>query len=88
MIKRKRYSTHFKSKIKAWRGYSGAQLPDGRQGTIMARGWLDADGAFYEMPEGGFVKLQDISRGFNPLYLYAPIDKIRMHAFSFYVSKR
>lgn len=87
-MKRKRYSTHFKSKIKAMRGYSGCELPDGRRGTVMAQGWLDANGAFYEMPEGGFVKVQDIRQGVNPLYVYAPIDKIRMHIFSFYVTLR
>lgn len=88
MMKRKRRSTHFKSKIKAWRGYSGCELPDGRRGTVMATGWLDKDGAFYEMPEGGFVKVQDIRYGFNPRYIYAPINKIKMNVFSFYVTKR
>jgi hypothetical protein len=87
-VKRKRNTTHFRSKITAWRGYDGCELPDGRMGTIMAQGWLDENGAFYEMPEGGFVKVQDLDRGVSPLYIYAPIAKVRMHAFSFYVSLR
>lgn len=90
-LKGKRKPTHFKVVPRIGGKYNGfhlCTLPDGRRGKLWARGWLDANGEFYEMPEGGIGKVQDIHNLRDEYgvyqeikYLYVPIDALKINSF-------
>lgn len=79
--KHKRHTSHFES-IPTLRNHLrtvwGVTMPDGRKGVMYVHGWLDTDGAFYEMAEGGMGKVQDID---GCRYAYVPLSILRINTF-------
>jgi hypothetical protein len=71
--KKKRSTTHAYSEPTY--GYVGelVTLPDGREGVLVDRGWLDADGAFYAVPEGQIGKIVRVQ---GTKIVYAPLDDL------------
>lgn len=74
-LKRKRGTTHNTTHPTSCKPISAPLcfLHDGRHGYIVAWGWLDSDGSFYEVKEGGIAKIQYID---ECKYMYIHKDNI------------
>lgn len=73
MGKKKRATTHAYTEPRI--GYVGevVTLLDGREGILVDRGWLDADGSFYSLSEGQIGKVVGVD---GTWIIYAPLDTL------------